>query len=104
PRDDDRVGSLKVTIPVPDQLGLAHAPGGVKRIDLVAGAGELEDAELHCFSAARIEKLDLVVLDEGVRQELLAHWLELLGILDVELDQPADVDGRDAAEAERGER
>ena len=96
-RDDDRVGALQVALAVPDQLGVAHAPGGVQRIDLVAGAGELEDAELHFASAAAVEQLDLVVLDERVGEQLLAHRLELGGVLDVELDQPADVHVGDAA-------
>jgi hypothetical protein len=37
---------------VPDELCLADAAGGLKRVALIAGAGELEDAELHFFSAA----------------------------------------------------
>jgi len=57
---------------------------GLKRVALIAGAGELEDAELHFCSAAAVEELDLVVLDERVREELLAHRLKLRGILEAE--------------------
>jgi hypothetical protein len=32
---------------VPQELGVADAPGGSERVNLVTGAGELEDAELH---------------------------------------------------------
>jgi hypothetical protein len=51
-----------------------------------------------------VENLHLVVLDQRVGQQALAHLRHLRGILHVELDQPADVDVRDAVEAERGER
>ena len=52
-------------------------------------ARELDDAELHSD--------DLVVLDQRVGQQLLAHRVELRLVLDVELDQPPDVDVRHAA-------
>src|SRR4051794_38412580 len=45
--------------------------------------------------------LDLVVLDQWVGQELLAHLRDARGVRHVELDEPADVDVRDALEAER---
>ena len=38
--DDDRVGASQVALAVPDQLGVADAPGRVQRVDLVAGARE----------------------------------------------------------------
>ena len=47
---------------------------------------------------------DLVVLDERVGEQLLAHRRELRRVLDVELDQPPDVDVADAAEPERRQR
>ena len=97
---DDRVGALEVALGVPDQLGVAHARAGVERIDLVAGAGKLKNPELHSSGAA-LEQLNLVVLDEWVGEQLLAHGLELRGVLDVELDESPDVDVADTVEAER---
>src|SRR5712671_1661626 len=47
---------------------------------------------------------DLVVLDQRVGEQPLAHLGQLRGILDIELDQPADVDVRHAGETERRER
>ena len=47
---------------------------------------------------------DLVVLDERVGQQPPAHVVELRGVLDVELDQPPDVDVGHAREAERRQR
>ena len=47
---------------------------------------------------------NLVVLDQRVREQALAHLGQLCRILDVELDQPADVDIADPAEPERGQR
>ena len=44
---DDRVGPAQVALAVPQQLRVADAPRGRQRVDLVAGAGELKDAELH---------------------------------------------------------
>jgi hypothetical protein len=32
---------------MPDQLGVAYTPSGLQRIDLIAGARELEHPELH---------------------------------------------------------
>ena len=67
--------------------------------------GELKDAELHrAFSRLPVEQLDLVVLDERVGEQALAHRSSWRGVLDVELDQPADVDVRDLGEPERGQR
>src|SRR6266545_1119630 len=48
--------------------------------------------------------LDLVVLDQRVRQQPLAHLAEPRRVLDVELDEPADVHVGDALEAERRQR
>src|SRR3954471_17913410 len=56
------------------------------------------------FTSRRREQLDLVVLDERIGEQLVAHPLELRGILDVELDDPADVNVARAAEAERRQR
>src|ERR1700712_2373191 len=47
---------------------------------------------------------DLVILDQRVREQLLAHRRELAGVLDVELDEAADVDVGDALEAQRRQR
>ena len=44
-----------------------------------------------------------VVLDEGVGEERLAHLGQARRIVDVELDEPADVDVRDPLEAQRGQ-
>ncbi len=48
--------------------------------------------------------MDLVVLDQRVGEQRLAHRGDLPGVLDLELDQPPDVDLADAGEAERRER
>jgi hypothetical protein len=48
--------------------------------------------------------LDLVVLDEGVREQLLAELAEALRILGLQLDHPADPHVLDALEAERRQR
>ena len=45
--DDDGVDALQVAVGVPQQHGLAHARGGELRVDVVARAGEADDAELH---------------------------------------------------------
>ena len=47
--------------------------------------------------------LDLVVLDQRVREQPLAHLADPRGIVDVELHQPADVHVRHALEPERGQ-
>jgi hypothetical protein len=47
---------------------------------------------------------DLVVLDQRVGQQLLAHRGQPARILDLEIDQAADPDVGDALEAQRGER
>jgi len=49
------------------------------------------------------EELDLVVLDERVGEQPAAHLVELGGVLDVELDDPPDVDVLHAGEAQRGQ-
>ncbi len=74
-------------------------------------AGELKDAELHRavgsvrrLIVSAVEQLDLVVLDQRVREQLLAHRLQLRRVLHVELDQAADVHVRHAREAERRQR
>jgi hypothetical protein len=51
---------------VPQQLCIAYPFGGVQRVDLVAGARKLKNAELHRASTAAVEQLDLVILDERV--------------------------------------
>ena len=56
------------------------------------------------ISAAGSSQLDLVVLDEGVRQQLLAHLVELGDVLHVELHQAPDVDVTHALEAQRRQR
>jgi hypothetical protein len=45
--DDDRVDALQVAVGVPQQHRVAHARGGELRVDVIAGAGEADDAELH---------------------------------------------------------
>ena len=104
--DDDRVGPFEVAVGVPDQLGVAHAAGGVQRIDLIARSGKLQDPELHVASGAAVavEQLDLIVLDERVGEQLLAHGLELRGVLDIELHEASDVDVAHAGEAECRQR
>ena len=95
-RDDHRVDALQVVVAVPQQHRLPHALGRAQRVDVVAGAGEADDAELHC--------LDLVVLDQRVGQQLLAHLRQARRVLHVELHQPPDVDVAHALEAERRQR
>jgi hypothetical protein len=46
-RDDDRVDPAQIGVGVPEELRLTHPAGGEQRIDVVAGAGEANDAELH---------------------------------------------------------
>ena len=81
---------------MPDELRLADAPAGEQRIALVAGAGELQDPEPH--------RRHLVILDQGVREELLAEPVEVGAVLRLELDDPADADVGDALEPERRQR
>ena len=45
--DDHCVGSTEVAVAVPHELGLADHAGGAQRVDLVAGAGELQHREPH---------------------------------------------------------
>ena len=47
--------------------------------------------------------LDLVVLDQRVRQQPLAHLADPRGVFDVELHQPPDVHVAHALEAQRGQ-
>src|SRR6185312_2266877 len=47
---------------------------------------------------------DLVILDQRVREQLLAHRRKLREVGDVQLDQPPDVDVPHALEAERRQR
>src|SRR2546421_390189 len=46
-RHDHGVDALEVPVAVPQQDGLADARGRELRVDLVAGAGKADDAELH---------------------------------------------------------
>ena len=85
---------------MPDHPGLADPLAGRQGVALVAGAGELEDAE-HGVPA---DLLDLVVLDQRVREELLAELGEVRGVVRFELDEPADAHVAHAVEAERGKR
>ena len=39
--------AAQVAVGVPQELGLAHAGGGLQRVDLVAGAREADDPESH---------------------------------------------------------
>jgi hypothetical protein len=48
--------------------------------------------------------LDLVVLDQGVGEQLLAELVEPLRALGLELDHPPDVDLPDPLESERRQR
>src|SRR5258708_26641647 len=68
----------------------------------------------NCRTAKRIrnartrrgstEHLDLVVLHQGIREQLLAEGLELGLLGDVELDETANMDVLDALEAECRQR
>ena len=49
------------------------------------------------------DELDLVVLDQRICEELLAHLLDIARVDHVELDHPPDVDVRHPLEAERGQ-
>ena len=46
-RDDHGVDAVQVAIAVPEQHRLADALRGLQGVDLVAGAREADDAELH---------------------------------------------------------
>src|SRR6478735_434748 len=52
----------------------------------------------------RSKRLNLVVLDQGVGEQLLAELAEPLRALRLQLDHAADVDVLDALEAERRQR
>ena len=45
--DDDGVDALQVAVAVPEDDRVADPAAGHERIDLVAGPGEADDAELH---------------------------------------------------------
>ena len=45
--DDHRVDALQIAVGVPQHHRVAHALGGVERVDVIARAGEADDAELH---------------------------------------------------------
>ena len=51
-----------------------------------------------------IGPLDFIILDQGVRQQLLAHLIELRRVLHLELDQAAHMHARDALEAQGRQR
>jgi hypothetical protein len=51
---NDDVGAAQVAVVVPEQLGVAEPPAGEQRVDLVAGAWETQDAELHACSRISI--------------------------------------------------
>ena len=68
---------------------------------LVARSGELDDPELHA-RRSQPRGSAFVVLDQRVRQQLAAHLVEPRRVLDVELDQPADVDVGHAPPNDKG--
>ena len=47
--DDHRVDAAQVGVAVPQQLGLADAARREQRVDVVAGAREADDPELHAW-------------------------------------------------------
>src|SRR5207253_654233 len=53
---------------------------------------------------SRTVLLDLIVLDQRVREQPFAHLRQLRRIVDIELDQATDVNVVNAVEAERRER
>ena len=63
--DDHGVDAAQVRVAVPEQLGVADAAGRQQRVDLVTRARETE--------RSRTSRLDLVVLDQRVGEQLLAH-------------------------------
>ena len=88
---------------MPEQHGLADALGGQQGVDVVAGAREPDDADLHGAPPRLVGREDLVVLDQRVGQQ--RRTSRRAGrVLDVELDEPADVDVAHALEAERRQR
>src|SRR6185503_8819204 len=54
--------------------------------------------------SSRSKGLDLVVLDQGIGEELLAELAELVQVIGLQLDHPPDVDVPDALEAEGRQR
>ncbi len=48
--NDDGVNALQVAVAVPEQLGLGDSLGRELCVDVVAGPGEADYAELHAFS------------------------------------------------------
>jgi hypothetical protein len=77
-REDDRVEvrQLRLGVPDEDRLGVEGAQRP-ERVAVVAGPGN-EDADPRLRARhARLRELDLVALDQRVRQQLLAHLLEL---------------------------
>ncbi len=83
---------------MPEDHRLADPLGGEQRVDLVTRAREADDPELHDWL------FYLVVLDQGVGEQPLAHLGQLRRVLDVELHEPPDVHVADPAEAERRQR
>ena len=53
-RDDHRVGSPEVALGVPHQLRLADQAGGMHGVPVIAGAGELDNRELHLVRQAGV--------------------------------------------------
>ena len=52
-RHDHRVDALQVAVAVPQDHRLADPLRGQQRVDLVTGAGEADDAELHALGPTR---------------------------------------------------
>ena len=96
--DDHRVDALEVVVAVPEQDRVADAEAAFSASTSSQEPGNWMTPNFT--SGAE----DLVVLDERVRQQLLAHRRQLRGVLHVELDQPADVHVAHALEAERRQR
>ena len=78
-------------------FAVAHPLHGRQRVALVAGAGKLDDAD-------SLLELDLVVLDQRVREQLLAELVELAPGHRPPARPAAHADVVDALETERGER
>ena len=112
-RHDDGVETGEVALLVPDRLGLRAERGErPERVPVVLRAGVRDDADPGRLPRERCSSLldlHLVRLDERVREQLLAHPLDLglclrgVGRLDVEVDDFADarVLHREAEVAER---